>query len=62
MTLSTRRILAASAPGFALHFATLRCVLRLSLQQPKFESFVTPTLTNIHDLLSISRAPHHRLA
>ena len=39
-----RRIWAASAPGSALHFATLRCVLRLALRLPKFESLPTSSL------------------
>jgi hypothetical protein len=39
-----RRIWAASAPGSALHSATLRCVLRLALRLPKFESLPTSSL------------------
>lgn len=39
-----RRIWEASAPGSALHSATLRCVLRLALRLPKFESLPTSSL------------------
>src|SRR5690606_16376595 len=39
-----RRNWEASAAVFALHFATLRCVLRPPLQLPNFGSLATPTL------------------
>ena len=39
-----RRFWEASAPGSALHFAPLRCVLCLPLQLPKSEALATPSL------------------